>query len=85
MTFEKVDPTTIAAAGLTGALLLKGNLRYAGLAVAAWGGWKAYENQRLMNRPDLMNGYFQTGGMLSATRGEAQSAALTVAKERMRR
>ena len=80
---EMLTPTVAFAASTAAWFLLPRQYRPAAGALAAYGAWKTYEERRLMTRPDLMNGYFKTGGMLSATRGTAQAGALDVAKKRV--
>lgn len=48
-----------------------------GAATVGAVGWRCYEKAVEVTEPELMNGYFLTGGKLSATSGEpAQSGAL---------
>ena len=63
----------VAALGwLTGSTILK----LAGVLTVAGAGLSVFEEAQTFSDPDLMNGYFQTGGQLSATRGADDAAAL---------
>jgi len=50
----------------------------AGLLALAGVGFAMYEEAQTFTSPELMNGYFQTGGELSATRGAGEAAALAL-------
>lgn len=52
------------------AVVAAGALAIAGVGLAV------YEEARTFSDPDLMNGYFRTGGAFSATRGGGDAAAL---------
>lgn len=47
-----------------------------GAGLIAGVGVAVYEEAQTFAAPELMNGFFQTGGALSATRGPADAAAL---------
>jgi hypothetical protein len=70
----------IAAAGAGAALLglLGGSRALATMGVLAIAGvgYRVYREGLTFTAPELMNGYFQTGGALSATRGPANAAIL---------
>lgn len=76
----------IAAAGAGAALLglLVGSRGTAVIGVLALAGvgYSVYREAQVFTAPELMNGYFQTSGALSATRGPANAAALAGVLER---
>jgi hypothetical protein len=76
----------IAAAGAGAALLglLGGGRALATLGVLALAGvgYRVYREGQTFVSPELMNGYFKTGGALSATRGPANAAILAGVLER---
>jgi hypothetical protein len=51
-------------------------LKLAGVLTIAGVGLSVFEEAQTFADPDLMNGFFQTDGQLSATRGDDQAAAL---------
>lgn len=85
-----VRPTSteqaIAAAGVGAALLgfLVGSRSLAAIGVLglAGAGYSVYREAQTFTAPELMNGFFQTGGALSATRGPANAAVLAGVLER---
>lgn len=77
---------TIAAVGAGAALLglLVGSRRFAaaGVLAIAGVGYSVYREAKTFEAPELMNGFYQTGGALSATRGPANAAILAGVLER---
>lgn len=65
-----------AGALLLGVLAGSKTVAAAGALAIAGVGLAVYEEAATFTDPDLMNGYFRTGGALSATRGSADAAAL---------
>lgn len=80
----ELRPTeTEQAVAAVGAGVLVLGMLGGGRALAAIGalalagvGWSVYSEAQTYQAPELMNGYFQTGGRLSATRGPAEAAVL---------
>lgn len=65
-----------AGALVLGLLTGSKTLAVAGAGFVAGVGLAVYEEARTFTAPELMNGYFHTGGALSATRGADDAAAL---------
>lgn len=49
----------------------------AGALVAAAVGWRMYEKAKEVQRPELMNGYFITGGRASAMRSDDEAEEIS--------
>jgi hypothetical protein len=64
------------AAAVVGGLWGRGPIRAAALAAGAWGAHGLYLERQLGRDLVAANGYFLTGGRLSALRGRAQALAL---------
>lgn len=71
-----------AGAALLG--LVAGSRRFTalGLVALAGVGYSVYREAETFKAPELMNGYFQTAGALSATRGPVNAAILAGVAER---
>lgn len=65
-----------AAAIVAGLFTGSRSLTVLGALAVAGVGYAVYEEAQTFRDPALMNGAFQTGGALSATRGPAQAALL---------
>jgi hypothetical protein len=75
----ETEETIAAVAGgavVVGQLVGSSMLKAIGLLALAGVCYAVYEEAQTFADPDTMNGYFQTGGALSATNGANDAAAL---------
>ena len=71
-----------AGAAILGILMGSRGFAAVGLVTLAGAGYSVYREGKAFQAPELMNGYFQTNGALSATRGPANAAILAGVLER---